>query len=169
MITCPECGSSQIPGTIFCNDCGKMLAATKNSDPTVVLPFAKVGSRPLPPTIDIQDLEPSVDSKQIMILIPSSRRRLELKLEDDIRIGRADPEANVMPEIDFTQDEGIENGISRLHAIINLTKQGILLTDLNSTNGTSINKVRIPSQQPVLLKTGDEVRFGDLLVHIFFD
>lgn len=169
MIACPDCGSSQYPGTLFCNECGKLLLGTALNRRTSVLPFSDFNSRPLPVTIDIQDFEPVEQSKHILVLIPSSRRRLELTLKNQIRIGRADHDAKIIPELDFTQDQGIENGISRLHAVMQLTKQGVLLTDLDSTNGTYLNKVRIPTQRPVLLQSGDEVRFGDLLVHIFFD
>lgn len=169
MIGCPECGSSQYPGTIFCSDCGKLLLGVARNRHTAVLPFSHQHSQPLLIYPDVANLSPAEDTKQILLLIPSSRRRHQLQIKTQARIGRADREANIIPEIDFTSDQGIENGISRLHAVIELTSQGILLTDLNSTNGTTLNKVRLPAEKAVLLKSGDEIRFGDLLVHIFFD
>lgn len=169
MISCPECGSSQYPGTLFCSECGKLLTNSEPVQRNDVLPFAKVNAQFTPIAVDIRKLAPPDKPKQIMFLIPSSRRRIELKLKKHIRIGRADEEADIIPELDLTEDEGIENGVSRLHAIIQLAKQGVLLTDLDSTNGTSINKARISAKQPFLLKSGDELKFGDLLVHIFFD
>ena len=169
MISCFECGADQYPGTLFCSECGELLAGSAASQRTDVLPFAEMGSQPLLIPVDIHKLEPPQAPKQVKFLIPSSRRRVELKLQNQIRIGRADPDANIVPELDFTQDQGIENGISRLHATIQLTKQGLILTDLDSTNGTVLNKARLSAHQPFLLKNGDEIRFGDLLVHIFFD
>ena len=169
MISCFECGASQYPGTLFCSECGERLAGSAANQRTNVLPFAEIGSQPLPMPVDINKLEPPQAPKHVQFLIPSSRRRLELKLLNQMRVGRADPEANISPELDFTQDQGIENGISRLHATIQLTKQGIILTDLDSTNGTFLNNVRLPAQQPFLVRSGDEIRFGDLLIHIFFD
>jgi pSer/pThr/pTyr-binding forkhead associated (FHA) protein len=139
------------------------------SEPTTALPFSEFDNRPLPIPVDFQALDPPEKPKQILFVIPGSRRRIELKLKHQIRIGRADPQANITPELDLTQDQGIENGISRLHATIQLAKQGVILMDLDSTNGTTLNKTRLPAQKPFLLKSGDEIKFGDLLVHIFFD
>ena len=169
MIICPECGSSQYPGTLFCSECGKMLVGSAISEPTDILPFTEFDNRPLPIPVDIQTLGPPEKPKQVLFVIPSSRRRIELKLIHQIRIGRADPEAKITPELDLTQDQGIENGISRLHATIQLVKQGVILTDLDSTNGTVLNKSRLPAQKPFLVRSGDEIKLGDLLMHIFFD
>jgi hypothetical protein len=168
MISCPDCGSSQYPGALFCSECGKKLLGSVFKAPTDVVPFTEFEKLPPAITVDIETLVPASGSKQILFVIPSSRRRLELELQNKIRIGRDDPEANVTPELDLTDDEGIENGISRLHAAIQLVEQGVILVDLGSTNGTSLNKIRLPAQKAFLLTSGDEIRFGDLLVHVFF-
>lgn len=146
-----------------------MLMGSALAQRTDVLPFAEFENRPLPLPVDIQTLDPPEKPKQLLFVIPSSRRRIELKLEHQIRIGRADPEAKIIPELDLTQDKGIENGISRLHAVVQLVKQGVILMDLGSTNGTYLNNSRLLTQKPFLLKSGDEIKLGDLLLHIFFD
>jgi diguanylate cyclase (GGDEF)-like protein len=51
--------------------------------------------------------------------------------------------------------------ISRVHAVIEPTAEGCLLTDAGSTNGTYVNDERITSS---ILQPGDQVRFGN---HIF--
>lgn len=56
----------------------------------------------------------------------------------------------------------IENrAISRFHAKIEKEGEDFFLTDLNSTNGTFLNHVRLEANQPSLLKPGDEVMFAD--------
>lgn len=56
----------------------------------------------------------------------------------------------------------IENrAISRFHAKIEKEGEDFFLTDLNSTNGTFLNHVRLEANQPNLLKPGDEVMFAD--------
>jgi len=167
MITCIDCGANQYPGTLFCQECGKLLLDAGQA--TNVLPFSDFDIQAMPSPVDVQTLEPTEAVKKIMFVIPSSRRRFEATLETQIRVGRADPEANVMPELDLTPDQGIENGVSRMHAAFQLAKQGVILIDLGSTNGTSLNNARLPARQPFIVQSGDEVRFGDLLVHIFFD
>ena len=49
--------------------------------------------------------------------------------------------------------------VSRYHAMIRRRLGAYTLTDLESTNGTFVNGVRI--QNPTRLKRGDDVRFGD--------
>lgn len=51
--------------------------------------------------------------------------------------------------------------ISRVHARIYHTQGIYYLEDMNSTNGTYINSVKIPAQQPVKLNTGDIVAFAN--------
>jgi pSer/pThr/pTyr-binding forkhead associated (FHA) protein len=49
--------------------------------------------------------------------------------------------------------------VSRVHATLERTADGWLLTDLSSTNGTRVNGWRAPGRVPV--KAGDVVSFGD--------
>jgi hypothetical protein len=54
----------------------------------------------------------------------------------------------------------LEHGVSRQHARIQQTPQGWMLTDLGSTNGTSVNQQRIPAYEAHLLHPGDRVAIG---------
>ncbi len=56
--------------------------------------------------------------------------------------------------------------ISRAHAAIGFNGEAFYVQDLGSTNGTRVNGERAPQ---VELHDGDEIRFGRLLVHVFFD
>jgi len=114
-------------------------------------------------------LELDETTKELTIVIPGSRRRALLKLAKTIRVGRADPNSGLEPELDLTNDGGAEKGVSRLHAEIKLYKQGVVLIDLGSTNGTLLNTYRLPPEQPYPLQSGDVIRFGELLIHLFFD
>lgn len=51
--------------------------------------------------------------------------------------------------------------ISREHAELKLAGDILAVGDLGSTNGTFVNGQRLEADQPHLLKTGDEIRFGD--------
>lgn len=111
----------------------------------------------------------AVAVERLTVVIPSSRQRLMLEAMDEIRIGRSDPDTGHFPELDLTAFEGASKGVSRLHAQITLDETGVSLTDLNSTNGTLLNMYRLPPNERYPLQDGDEIRFGDLLIHIFFD
>lgn len=168
MIKCSECGASQPEGTLFCSECGGFLIeSTKRT--TAVLPFSEFAERPPPPPLAAAELEPSSEIRRLTFVIPSSRRRLTVELDKEIRVGRADPKSDVVPELDLTPDNGLEKGVSRLHATIKASSRGLVLIDLGSTNGTVLNTYRLPAEQPYPLQSGDEIRFGDLLLHLFFD
>lgn len=55
-----------------------------------------------------------------------------------------------------------DNSISRIHARFDMQDEKILLTDMNSTNGTYKNGLRMQPQETVEIEPGDEVRFGSL-------
>ena len=57
-----------------------------------------------------------------------------------------------------------DRAISRHHAELRMTAEGVLLRDLNSTNGTFLNQYRLPPELPYPIKNGDEIQFGNLLV-----
>lgn len=53
-----------------------------------------------------------------------------------------------------------DESISRLHARIDKQENMILLTDMNSTNGTYKNGLRMNPSETVEIEPGDEIRFG---------
>lgn len=168
MTKCRECGSSEYEGALFCNECGASLMRG-GEQATAQLPFSNTLRNPSPPSLLGQELGPVLEAKQVTFVIPSSGRRISLGLQDEIRIGRADPSKNFDPELDLTADNGAEYGVSRLHAAIQSSHRGVALVDLDSTNGTLLNNYRLPPDLPYPLHNGDEIRFGRLLIHVFFE
>lgn len=55
-----------------------------------------------------------------------------------------------------------DDSVSRIHARFEREKDGICLTDMNSTNGTFKNGLRLQPQETVEIEPGDEIRFGNL-------
>lgn len=166
MIKCSDCGVSQEEGTLFCSDCGGFLL-TETGKITAVLPFSEFADRLPPPPLSKETLTPSDSVRNITLVVPSSRRRFKLAVQDELRIGRASSE--FVPEVDLTDDDGAEKGVSRLHAKIQSVQEGVVLIDLDSTNGTLLNNYRLPPNEPYPVHSGDEIRFGDLLVHLFLN
>lgn len=168
MIKCSDCGASQYEGTLFCEECGSFLAPAE-SEETAVLPFTGHSYRTPPPPLPPQKLDTAAAIHTLTIHIPSSRRRLRLTLTEELLVGRADDAANLHPEIDLTQDNGAQKGVSRQHAVFRIYEDGVALVDLHSTNGTRLNGYLLPAERPFPVKSGDEVRFGDLLIHLFVE
>lgn len=53
-----------------------------------------------------------------------------------------------------------DSTISRIHARFSKREEGICVTDMNSTNGTFKNGLRLEPNETVLIERGDELRFG---------
>lgn len=55
-----------------------------------------------------------------------------------------------------------DNSVSRIHARFDKQGDRVLMTDMNSTNGTYKNGLRMQPQETVEIEPGDEIRFGNL-------
>ena len=75
-------------------------------------------------------------------------------------IGREDQVSGIYPEIDTTRSDGDSAGVSRRHAEIVLKNNQWFLQDLNSTNGTFVNNLRLPPHTSHPLHSGDQIRLG---------
>jgi len=170
MITCPECNNQELEGSIFCTNCGVLLQDGEGDSRTATLPFGDDYSadRAAPPLVGKKSGTVN-GAVAIRFVIPVSGRKITLPIQDQIRIGRDDPKRGSHPELDLAEDGGTDAGISRLHAVILTTAQGIAIMDLNSVNGTRVNNYRIPPHLPFALNDGDELKLGDLLIHVFFE
>ncbi len=169
MIKCKNCDSIQLPGALYCDECGAYLLDEERQPDGSEHPFTDVSGGPAKPPLMGQEIAPGARAERITLVIPNSGRRVTLSLDKEIRIGRADPAAALYPEIDLTGDGGAEFGVSRLHAIISRAGEGPVVVDMSSTNGTMLNNYAIPADLPYPLHSGDELRFGELLVHIFVE
>jgi pSer/pThr/pTyr-binding forkhead associated (FHA) protein len=169
MIRCEECGKLEPSGALYCSDCGALLLADHAVGQAAPLPFVDALDSPATPVLLGQELNPVSEVSHITVVIPASGRRIRLELSDEIQVGRNDPANDHFPELDLTEDQGSALGVSRVHALIRCSTEGIVLVDEGSANGTSLNGYHLPPQLPYPLHSGDEVRFGQLLVHLFFD
>lgn len=138
---CKQCQMENIEGALFCEECGSQLeAAGKLKDSAV---------------------ESSGAGTALVFTSPGGGT-LEIPTKDEVVIGREDPISEVCPDVDLTGLGGMENGVSRRHAVIHRSGGDYTVEDMGSTNGTYVNKKRIQPHVPQAIKPGDEVRFGKL-------
>ena len=141
---CKECQMENIEGALFCEECGAKLDERSGLLETAV---GEAGGAQL-------------------VLTSPEGNRLELPTKDEVVIGREDPISDVFPDVDLTNLGGMENGVSRRHAVIHRAGTDYTVEDMGSTNGTYINKKRIQPHAPQTIKPGDEVRFGKLSLSV---
>ncbi|MFQ5577492.1 MAG: FHA domain-containing protein [Anaerolineae bacterium] len=176
MITCPFCQTTHVDNTLFCDECGTYLLEEDKRD-TFPLEEEEEETHSAPPKTAELDLEEkilnssetpfSANASKPLVLrlkIGPKKREVEVALDKAIHLGRLDPGANVYPEVDLTNDNGLENGISRKHVRLLSRKGEIFVEDLGSTNGTFINGKRIASYLPEPLLDGDVLMLGRLAI-----
>ena len=130
---CPACGAS-ISGR-FCETCGHDSALPAPATPvqgtvswTAVVTadrkfYKRVVARGGPDTVDFPQFFPE--------------RRIALQ-NDTALIGRHNRDQGVTPEVDLGLQPA-DRGVSTQHAVLRIRDTGPTITDLGSTNGTSLN------------------------------
>lgn len=158
---CEKCGKENAASEEICVHCGHLLGETQ------------IATRALGDT-DYEEGIPRWGSARygntLLLQIPETNERFHFQLnpDDELILGRADPDTGEKPEVDLTTASGLEKGVSRRHAII-LRRDGALhIMDNNSANGTFLNGQRLVAQQPRILRDGDDIRLGHLVVRVTF-
>jgi hypothetical protein len=97
----------------------------------------------LPATSDKKPAE--VADRTWRVTLTSSRRNhaiLGLEIFDDVVVGRYNP-GEPAPDLDLSKHDGEGLGVSRLHAVLRPTQDGLQLIDFGSTNGTHRNQASL--------------------------
>ncbi len=164
MAHCKDCGFENLIGTLFCTECGESLL--ENGGGLAVSDDVSIVRTPQLIGQSVSDL---LGKKNLIIMIPTSGRYLSFSVTQEIRIGRSDVDSADPPELNLEYDGGLSQGVSRRHALIKLDdkNENLVPIDLDSTNGTQLNNFPLPPELPYPVKSGDEVQFGNLLVHLF--
>jgi hypothetical protein len=71
------------------------------------------------------------------------------------------------PDVDLSSYEAVEQGVSRLHAALQLSGDMLMVKDMGSTNGTYVNGQRVRSQWRTVRHL-DELRLGRLVMILQF-
>lgn len=87
-----------------------------------------------------------------------------VEVAQQIMIGRADVVDSFTPGLDLGLYGGQDGGVSRRHALLLITNNGLYIRDLASTNGTRLNGFALKPNEPYKLKEGDRLEFGALHV-----
>ena len=150
-VKCPACGTDNMPGQAFCDNCGASLAAPA---PPPVTPVPPPPVAPPPPVVGIRP----------RLVVAGTGAEFDLSGKAEIIIGREDPVSGVFPEVDLTPHGGEEGGVSRRHAKLTVRGNQWLIEDLNSVNFTFVNNQKLNPGVPQPLNNGDQIRLGRVLM-----
>jgi len=96
----------------------------------------------------------------VMINLVTRQEPLALEVWEEVTIGRRVGAPQV--DVDLSSHNGLELGVSRVHASLRPTQEALLLYDMGSTNGTYSNNVKATADNPLTIKENDILAFGAL-------
>jgi pSer/pThr/pTyr-binding forkhead associated (FHA) protein len=163
-IICPSCGSGNLPGTLFCVQCGTYLPSGGPLR-TEILP-EQIEGKSAYPQLDESPEQILMKPLNIEVVVINTGRKVLLSTEQEILVGRLDAAHGIFPELDMTPDGGLEQGVSRRHARIYAREGTCFLEDLDSTNGTFLNDERVTPYLPYAFKNDDMLTFGTMQVQV---
>jgi hypothetical protein len=169
MIICPNCQHEELPGSLFCNECGAQLVIPETpttqsiqrlpsdgligkSKPEVAMPQKPVITASLNAEVSLH----MVDSGQIV----------HLAGQTEFTIGRTAEGQPILPDVDLSHFEAYAQGVSRLHASVKIYNQRVVITDLGSSNGTRVNGQKIVPHVDYPLNHGDMIALGKFTIQI---
>jgi hypothetical protein len=105
--------------------------------------------------------------KPKLIVLRGQRQNVEYQIyEGDNYIGRADDKA---VDLDLEDQEPPDRiWSSRQHAVISFENGAMAIEDLNSTNGTYLNRTRIESGKKIPLAFNDVIQIGTVQLKVVF-
>ena len=164
MIVCRTCNHTNLDGALFCADCGSALT-TAESPSTQSAAGGAIGRRAESAPESPHHVAPLQDNWVTLHLLDTGQM-LPLAERNEFTLGRGSDTQSIMPDIDLSPYKAYANGVSRLHAVIRRGISQIVLTDLESANGTFVNGKRIKPNEEEALSHGDVIALGKLKIQI---
>jgi hypothetical protein len=166
MIVCPNCGNKEMPGALFCQECGTQFSII-NRDPTITIPTSLADHLRDEQTEDDElVVPPTPDDAILSIFLVETGEVIPLVGLDEYTLGRSSEDQPIMPDVDLAPYHAYEYGVSRLHASIKLSQPYALLIDFGSANGTQLNGQKLSPNKPYPITHGDIFSLGRMKIQL---
>jgi DNA-binding response OmpR family regulator/pSer/pThr/pTyr-binding forkhead associated (FHA) protein len=104
----------------------------------------------------------------LVMFVDGHREPFTAVAQPQFTMGRQADQNGATPHIDLESYSAFDKGVSRMHLTVTRTGKGFLIEDLGSANGSFVNGFSLTPHTPHELKNGDELRLGDLRMHVYF-
>jgi hypothetical protein len=168
MTVCQNCHHKEIPGALFCSECGARLVAVEtptthfiDRSTTANLPFQRTTSA----TTGVMPVVARAEAAVTLNLVESGQV-LNLTGQNEFTIGRVTEGQPILPDVDLSVNEAYSQGVSRLHASLKVCNTRVYITDLGSSNGTRVNGQKIMAHVDYPLNNGDMIALGKFKIQV---
>lgn len=189
MVKCQACGTENLEGSQFCDECGTGIKAYVEIPPiqpqnleapnfqsahvtSVGIPLISEETEAVEDQSSVKERQSKSNGIHATLIVERGEAvGTEFTLtSDESNIGRWDADNGIFPDVDLDAYDP-EAKVSRRHArIIRDTDNNYVIEDLGSTNGTFINRGRrlIPGS-PNALNDGDEIIVGKTFLRFYIN
>jgi len=106
--------------------------------------------------------------RRILLHVKGFDRPVMVRVTDPLTVGRFDTETGLAPDVDLEGYDAMELGVSRRHVTLLIADDALKVIDLDSANATFINGQRLIPHQARILRDGDELRLGRMVMRVQF-
>lgn len=171
---CPTCGYDNLPGTLLCVRCYSLIEPP-DGDTSTTIP--QTGVLKTQTTLQLssssgnarQHIVEQLDKESVALFINDDEYPIIVAINNQAVLGRYTPNNTMQPLIDLTNHNALENGVSRMHVILRRTNMGLIVEDMASSNGTSLNDLRLAPYAPAVIRPGDRLRLGKMDIELYFN
>jgi hypothetical protein len=161
VLVCPNCQTTNSLDAANCAKCGTPLSGEPQLETIRVSDLTPEVQRPEPETAH------ELRTGTLALHVMGEKSPILIEGKETVILGR-----NVFgedaPTIDLTNYHGRLLGVSRHHASIHISDDNYMLEDLHSSNGTWLNDVRLSPLERAILRNGDMIRLGQLVLFVHF-
>jgi len=159
-IKCKRCGHTEYLGAYFCSECGFNLDSNEQSINEHEVKKGK-DENGLIATRNSENVSAqSIGNNHTALLIVETNEIVYLEEKKEYTIGRVSEDQPILPDIDLSASKAYANGVSRIHALVKLNNNNLMIKDLDSSNGTRINSKKIYPKVEYQLNKGDTITLG---------
>jgi hypothetical protein len=173
MIVCPNCHHKELPGALFCSECGARLISL---DYLTTQSIKKSNTDHLDPSkieeeIDLSSMPDELLGKEsgladIVLYLIEAKQTLQLVGRKEYTLGRVAEGQPILPDVDLSPFDAYAQGVSRLHAALKINKNRVAIMDLGSSNGTRVNGQKIVPHVDYPINHNDQIALGKLRIQV---
>lgn len=171
MILCPNCQHKELPGALFCSECGTQLVSLDilNTKSIQKTPSDTLQSLPAIPEVPVRKTAAKMYEISISLHVVESGQIIHLADRKEFTLGRTIEGQPILPDVDLSPFDAFTLGVSRLHAALRIVNGEVVVTDLGSSNGTRVNGQKIVPHVDYPLNHGDIIALAKLKIQVLIN